>query len=289
MTTMRTVSLYALGLALVAVVLLLPAPVASAASCSGNCQGPDCYGGCTINSTTCSVGCFHGNCVGTQAQCYEYGSADCTRWLKATCVKIADVEPGETEPDETEPRATTGNLEIRNTEWSVVSYDSYGHLPAEQAGFQVLATSNRSHAVTLVDELRTERRDGAVRAAVRRGVAVDLGAALQRRLAYSVAPGTACVRATLEMSAPRFDLSVPEGASVFVRATVDAGGHVVASELLHADRTAGAEAAMVEFLKQFGHLTRADGERGAFEAFVVLSAKTGGEASWIVSGSKLLF
>lgn len=284
--TMKTVLLYALGMALVAVVLMLPAAVASADSCSGNCVGPNCFGGCTISSRTCSVGCFQGNCVGTAAQCFEFGGSDCTKSLTATCAKILpDVEPGEVEPG-----VVTGNFEVRNTEWSVVAYDTDGRLPADENGFEVLAASSRADAAKNVDRLRGLRQDGAVRspAALRLGVALDRGAQPERGLAYHVAPATECVRATLELSAPSFDLTVPQGASVFLRATVGADGGVSAVEILHADRTGGAEAAMVGHLKEFGHLSRADGERLPFEAYVVLSATHGGEASWIVAGSKLL-
>ena len=159
-----------------------------------------------------------------------------------------DTDPVGTKPGGVEPGSESGALEVRTAEWSVVAYDADGPVPAERDGFQVLATTSRADAESSIAELRGLRHRATVnRVAPRQSVSSDRGRTPQRRVAYHVAPGTECVRATLETSAPRFDPSVPRGASVFVRATVDAGGEVVAAELLHADRTRGAESAMVAF------------------------------------------
>lgn len=269
-------------------VLLLPAGVAWATSCSGDCEGTDCNGGCNINSINCSTACTDDGCPG-KAICKEYGGAsyECYHEFTSSCTREEQNDP----PDGPEQQAKTFGLEVRDTEWSVISYEADELSSMAWAGVDVMATSNRFHADRTVDELIARQREesGRLRQRLRQeGLRIDRGRALQGRLLYSVSPAGRCVRARMEMEERRFGVEIPEHAAVFARTTVDSKGTIAAIELLHADRTAGTERAMLDFLKLHARLTRTDGEAAPYEAYVVLYSGPGNTANWIVSGSSLL-
>jgi hypothetical protein len=92
----------------------------------------------------------------------------------------------------------------------------------------------------------------------------------------------------MEMDERQFSSEIPEQATVFVRAAIDATGEVVGAELLHSDRASGAEKAMVDFLKRNARLTRADNRTGPFEAYIVFFSDASNSAGWIVFAANVL-
>ena len=263
---------------------ILPAGPAWATSCEGECQGVKCVGGCTINHPTCATSCTHDACPG-KAVCKEHGGDNymCVHEAVGTC----RIDNSDQPPDG--PEEPTLAIEVRDTEWSVVAYETDRLSTMPLAAANILATSNRFHAERSVDELVLRQHDASARLRQRvrtEGIRVDH--ASKRRLLYSVAPAGRCVRAELEMANRQFGPSVPANATVFVRATIDSNGGVVGAELLHSDKASGAERAMVDFLKQNAQLTRTDGQSGPFEVYIVLSSDASSTAGWITFAANVL-
>ena len=271
-----------LALALAIALSALPAGWAAAHRCEAECEGEDCLGGCTIDLSTCGVGCIDDGCPGT-AICKAIGESStglsCTTELTSDCDQASEFPDG---PEE-QPSA----LRIAPAaEWAVIAYGTDHYTPLRFEQVEVLAASDPFYAKVARDRLVTQSRKEAQRLRQRiRREGLRLDAPPQRRLHYAVSPGRRCLAVELEVGERR--TTVDAAASIFVRATVNAAGRIVAADLLHAS-AAGVEQRLVRFLKANTRLWRRDGGEGPFEAFVVLFTLDDGNAGWIASGSKPL-
>jgi len=275
------------ALMVITAIVLFAAGTAGATSCKADCEGTDCNGDCTVNAINCSTACLGDGCPG-EVLCKEYGgeSWECTHEFTKKCSKEEQTLPI---PGPEQPFTAPGML--RSADWTVVAYEADDFAPMGRGNAHVLATSNQYHAERVVDELIVRQREDSSRMrqrVFREGLQVDRSRSQKRRLHYSVSSEAGCVKVTLDMEERQFGSEVPEQATVFVRATADSTGRIVAAELLHSDGAFGAESQMVEFLKRHGQLSRTDGGEGPYVAYIAFYSSTGGSAGWIVSGSKAL-
>lgn len=284
----RSVRLSSLFFALAVALLLLVAGSADATSCSGDCEGTDCTGGCSINSVVCSTACIDDGCPGT-ATCKEYGdSTQCYHEFTSSCEQVSDEDPFPNGPEQQLKGASRTRSSLQ---WSVMEYPTDEISPLALRDVEVLGTSTSWFADQSVDDLLVSVRQdaAALKARLRsRELQRETRFPTQRRLRYSVSPGTGCVRAVMDLSQRRLPLDVPGQATVLFRATVDAQGEVTAVKVLHTLRTDGTEKIMARFLKDHATLRRTDGGEGPFEAFVVFFAQQDQSAGWIVSGAEPL-
>lgn len=275
---------------LAGILWLLPAGTIWATSCEGECQGTDCLGGCVINSLNCGTTCTHDGCPGT-ALCKEFGGEthECYHETTDSCsregLQLLPVGGAE------QPFTALGLEVRRSAEWSVIEYEADDFTTMAWPSVRVLSTSNHLHAERAVDQLYVRQREESTRLrerVTREGLRVAPATTQKRRLHYSISPTAGCVRASLSMAERQLGPEIPDHATVFVRATVNADGRIAGADLLHSDDASGVEALMVDFLKRHAQLERTDGGDGPYEAMIVFFSGTGGTAGWIVTGSKLL-
>lgn len=270
-----------LAAAVVTVLLCCPG-IASAGSCSGDCEGENCNGGCTINHPTCGTACVDDGCPG-RAICQVFGQSatglDCTHEVTSNCVQPQDEVPGGPEHPGLLRTAPT-------TEWAVIAYDTNPLDSLSPDRVAVLATSSRVFAQGATEELMIAKRKSVARMRQRvrsEGLRIDR-TTFEQRYRYAVSPAE-CFGVGLEVAKQNLDGA--EKASLLLRVTADAEGSVVAAQVLHSTAN-GSQARMVQFVKANTRLWRQDGGSGPFEAFVVFFTQDDGSAGWIVSGSQPL-
>lgn len=264
-------------------VVILPFGVTLADSCTGDCEGENCAGGCTISHPTCGVLCLDDSCPG-RAVCKTFGETpaglNCTTEGTSNCSQSGQTLPPK--PDE----QPSGLRIASSADWAVLSYTTNFVEPLPLDEVNVLATSDPSFARVSRDELVTRNRADASRLRQRiRDEDLQVADTPQTRLQYAVSPAGPSIGVRLEVD-QQYMPDAQEG-SLFLRATVDAKGMIVAAEVLHS-LAQGAEERMVQFVKENTRLWRKDGKSEPFEVYIAFSTMEDGSAGWIVAGAKAL-